>query len=94
MYEAQQIGGFWYVCQDGRAVGTWMVGRMPNTRQECEDAARRMNDGATIRELPRYGEQDDMRRIVARAPWGDTYSAMDAENGCVPSEAYEVEVVE
>jgi hypothetical protein len=35
-----------------------------------------------------------MQRIVARAPWGDTYSAQDAEDGCVPSEASFVEGVE
>jgi hypothetical protein len=36
----------------------------------------------------------NMNRIVARAPWGDTYSAQDAEDGCVPSEAWEVEGIE
>ena len=35
-----------------------------------------------------------MNRIVAVAPWGDTYSAQDAEDGCVPSEASFVEGVE
>ncbi len=37
----------------------------------------------------------NMNRIVAVAPWGDdTYSAQDAEDGCVPSEALFVEGVE
>jgi acyl carrier protein phosphodiesterase len=36
----------------------------------------------------------NMNRIVAVAPWGDTYSAQDAEDGCVPSEALFVEEVE
>ena len=35
-----------------------------------------------------------MNRIVAVAPWGDTYTAQDAEDGCVPSEASFIEGVE
>ncbi len=35
-----------------------------------------------------------MNRIVAVAPWGDTYSAQDAEDGCIPSEASFVEGIE
>lgn len=38
--------------------------------------------------------QPSMGRIVARAPQGDdTYTAQDAENGCIPSEAVYVEEV-
>lgn len=74
-------------------VGKWYVGHMPRTEEQCKDAAQRMNNGATIKDLPAYDKQD-MSRIVARAPWGDTYSAQDAEDGYIPSEAYEVEVIE
>ncbi len=35
-----------------------------------------------------------MSRIVAVAPWGDTYSAQNAEDGCIPSEASFVEEIE
>lgn len=90
MFTAEKRGLDWYVCQDGEIVGSWMVGRMPHTKEECEDAAQRLNNGATIRDLPEYQRQH-MQRIVARAPWGDTYTAQDAENGCIPSEAYYVE---
>jgi len=94
MYEAQELNGFWYVCLDGKTVGTWVVGRMPGTQEQCVDAAQRLNSGATIRDLPQYQKPDNMSRIVAVAPWGDTYTAWDAEDGCVPSEAWDAEEVE
>ncbi len=94
MYRAEELNGFWYVCLDGKTVGTWVVGRMPGTKEQCIDAAQRLNSGANITQLPRYQKSENMNRIVARAPWGDTYSAQDAEDGRVPSEAYEVEEIE
>lgn len=93
MYTAEKINGFWWVCKDGSPVGTWMVGRMPGTKEQCEDAAQRLNAGATIRDLPKYNAQD-MSRIVARDQWGNTYSAQNAEDGYIPSEAYNTEPLE
>ena len=87
-YEAKQSGGFWYVYEDGKCKGDWIVNRMPDTKEQCEDAAQRLNAGATIRDLPYYRQPENMQRIVARAPWGDTYTAQDAEDGHIPSEAY------
>lgn len=93
MFEAKEINGFWYACQDGHPVGTWTVGRMPITREHCKDAARRLNAGESISDLPRYEGQSNIQEIIAQAPWGDTYTREDAENGFVPSGAFDVEEV-
>src|SRR5947207_3365328 len=53
VYEAKQDGqGYWGVSRDGKAMGTWVGDRIPQTREQCKDAARRLNEGATINELP------------------------------------------
>lgn len=85
MYTAEQRGLDWYVCKNSQVIGSWYVGHMPCTEEQCKDAARRLNEGATIRDLPPYNKQN-MNRIVAYCG-EDTYTAMDAENGCVPSDA-------
>ena len=55
MYEAKQDGqGYWVLYRDGKAMGTWIVDRIPQTREQCKDAARRLNEGATISDLPHY----------------------------------------
>ena len=53
------------------------------------------SDPQTVQpERQQVTQSQNMNRIVSVAPWGDTYSAQDAEDGCIPSEASFVEGVE
>ena len=85
MYEAtQDRKACWTIYKDGQAMSTWIGDRIPQNEEQCKDAAHRLNNGATIYDLPRYAARKILGVWTSGEDW---YTPEDAENGYVPSDA-------